>query len=384
VWRAFGQRAAGLEPSLPRLGLSPPASSGSRSATPDWRRAEPSISLLYRVCDATDAIGAYCEHLEAALADAGASAQIVAWSAQGIDVPRGAVILQYNPFSFGRWGFAPRLVLDMFRLAHRHPETCRAVMVHEPFVPIRSAKSLVMGTWQRLQFRALLALADLVFVSTSSWNPRLPASCRPITAPVGSNLPDGRRQRAERRQVIDATPETIVLATFGTGHPSRLFGHVVAAANAVAAEHDRVTLLVLGTGTQPLHGLDDAVVVRRPGLQSPEELAGELSAADIYLAPFVDGLSTRRTSLMAALQHALAVVGTAGPLTEPGLRHEEAAITWASAGDRMGFASAALALAGDPAARSQRGLAARRLYERRFAWERIAELTIAAVAESSG
>jgi glycosyltransferase involved in cell wall biosynthesis len=384
VSRPLDQRATGTEPALRSAGSSPHASfEASGGAAPGSNRSAPAISLLYRRCEATDAIGAYCERLEAALADAGAPSRIVAWRGQGIDVAQGAVILQYNPFSFGRWGFAPRLVLDMYRLGHRHPRTRRAVMVHEPFVPIRSVKSLVMGSWQRLQFRALLALADLVFVSTSSWNPRLPASCRPITAPVGSNLPDGRRQRAERRRAIDASPETIVLATFGTGHPSRLLGHVVAAANAVAAEHDRVMLLVLGTGAQPLCGLDESVTVRRPGLQSPDELAAELSAADIYLSAFVDGLSTRRTSLMAGLQHALAVVGTDGPLTEPDLRREEAAISWVSASDRAGFARAALALAGDPAARLRRGLEARRLYERRFSWERIAELTITAVAQSS-
>jgi glycosyltransferase involved in cell wall biosynthesis len=362
-----------------------PSPAATTRTEPDVGRPDDgpgSVALVYRDCEPTDGIGCYCQLLEDALSQAGVSARIVRWNGHGIEVSDGVAILQYNPFSFGRWGFAPRLVRDVLRLARRHPQTRRALMVHEPFVPISTARSLVMGVWQRLQLLALVSLADVVMVSTASWNPRLPARARPIAAPVGSNLPDARKRRAAQRDAIGAAPGTIVLASFGTGHPARLIGHVVAAANAVAAASERAILLVLGTGNQPLDGLDSGVTVRRPGPQSPVELAAELSAADIYLAAFVDGLSTRRTSLMAGLQHGLAVVGTDGPLTEPELRREEAAISWVPAADRRAFARAAVALAGEPATRSQRGLAARHLYERRFAWERIAQIMVAAIAET--
>jgi glycosyltransferase involved in cell wall biosynthesis len=158
--------------------------------------------------------------------------------------------------------------------------------------------------------------------------------------------------------------------------------HVVAAANAIAARQQRVILLCLGVGTGALDGLDPAVTVRRPGRQSVDELATELSAADIYLAAFVDGLSTRRTTLMAALQHALPVVGTDGPLTEPELRAEQAAIRWAPTGDLQRFAEAALGLAADAESRQRCGAAARMLYDQRFSWEKIAAIVLAAVSES--
>lgn len=342
------------------------------------------ISLLYRDREGRiDGIGDYCERLESALRAAGAEAQTLVWRAGRIEADAGSLIVQYNPFSFGRWGFAPRLPLEMISLKRRRPHICQAVMVHEAFVPIESAKSLVMGAWQRLQLRAVLSVADVVMVSTSSWGPLLPTRRRPITVPVGSNLPDRREWRQHQREVLGVDARTIVLAAFGTDHPSRLIDHVVAAANVIAARHQRVELVWLGAGIRTLDGLDAAVVLRRPGRQSGDALATELSAADIYLAPFADGLSTRRTTLMAALQHSLPVVGTHGSLTETDLRAEEEAISWTPTGDPSRFANTALGLADDAELRQRRGVAARALYDRRFSWELIARGVLDALGASA-
>jgi glycosyltransferase involved in cell wall biosynthesis len=345
-------------------------------------RRPASISLLYRPSGEVDAIAAYCRRLESTLTESGLTAQTVPWQPGSIDVPAGDVILQYNPFAFGRRGFAPRLALDLIALRRRRPHVRQAVMVHEAYVGINSAKSLLIGTWQRLQLRAVLGAADAVMVTTSSWIPLLPGHKRAVAVPVGSNLPDRRAGRGERRRALGADATTLVLATFGTSHPSRLTDHVVSAANAVATEHGHVTLLCLGIGTQAFRGLDPAVLVHRPGCQTEDELARELSAADIFLAPFFDGLTTRRGTMMAALQHALPVVGTAGILTEPELRREDDAIRWTAAGDREGFARAALELAADGTARARRGAAARALYERRFSWQRVAATIVETLAAS--
>jgi glycosyltransferase involved in cell wall biosynthesis len=310
------------------------------SSIHDTRRHRKSaaISLLYR--DRTglvDGIGDYCDRLEVALRAAGADATTVTWRARRIRVEEGSVILQYNPFAFGRWGFAPRLPFELISLRRRCPGILQAVMVHETFVSAKSAKSLVISVWQRLQLRAILSTADVVMVSTSSWIPLLPAGRETVTVPVGSNLPDRRERRQDQRRVLGADDGTLVLATFGTDHPSRLMGYVAAAANKIAGLGHPVLLLCLGVGTPTIDGLDPSVAVRCPGRQSEDELATELSAADLYLAAFADGLSTRRTTLMAALQHALAVIGTDGRLTEPDLRREHVAIRWTPAGDSRQF-----------------------------------------------
>ena len=54
-----------------------------------------------------------------------------------------------------------------------------------------------------------------------------------------------------------------------------------------------------------------------------DEVSRRLSAADLNLSAFIDGVSTRRGSLMAALQHGVASVGTRGYLTDQMLLNED-------------------------------------------------------------
>ena len=42
------------------------------------------------------------------------------------------LILQYNPFSYGRWGLNPFLPMVIRRIRRRCPQTRIALMVHEP------------------------------------------------------------------------------------------------------------------------------------------------------------------------------------------------------------------------------------------------------------
>ena len=342
------------------------------------------VSLLYRDREGKiDGIGDYCEGLEAALQAAGVDARIVSWRGRGVDVNEGVVILQYNPFSFGRWGFAPRLPIDMMLLRRRRPHVRRAVMVHEAFVPINSFKTLVMGVWQRLQLRALLLTADVVMATTSSWIRLLPSGCRVVAIPAGSNLPDHRERREQSRLALGVESDQLVLASFGSDHPSFLLDRVVGAANAVAAARGSVKLLCLGAGARTVTGLDARVELYRPGRQAGDDLATDLSACDIYLSPLSDGLSTRRTTLVAALQHGLPVVGTDGSRTEPELRSEVRAIHWTPANEPTRFADAALEMSGNAALRQRCAAAARELYDRTFAWDVIARRVLAAIASPS-
>jgi len=102
-------------------------------------------------------------------------------------------------------------------------------------------------------------------------------------------------------------------------------------------------------------------------------LAESLSATDIFLAPFIDGVSTRRTTVMAALQHGLAVIGTDGPLTDPAFRESDDALRLVPVEREDLFVDAALKLASPRGEREQVSRAARRLYDECFDWPIIAE-----------
>ena len=108
-------------------------------------------------------------------------------------------------------------------------------------------------------------------------------------------------------------------------------------------------------------------------------MARHLAAADLFVAPFVDGVSTRRTTLMAALQHGLPVVGTDGRLTDDVLRRAGDALTLVPADDPRRLAAAVRWLGGDADQRLARGAAGRELYEDSFDWPVISATLVAAL-----
>ena len=105
----------------------------------------------------------------------------------------------------------------------------------------------------------------------------------------------------------------------------------------------RPALLLLGADGPSYR---DALVARHPewaprahadGLSRGAELAAHLAACDVMLQPYPDGVTSRRTSVMACLANRRAVVTTAGRLTEP-LWHASHAVSLAGVTDAAGMA----------------------------------------------
>jgi len=282
-----------------------------------------------------------------------------------------ALVLQYNPFLYGRRGFAPWLVRDFLRLRARRRRPVLVLYVHEPAMPLIGLRKTLMGLWQRLQLRALRFAADRIFVTTEAWTAEL-ASMHPRRRvshlPVGSTLPDMRSARAEARASLAVDPDELVVATLSSGHESHLLEYVAAAVDRIAKRTPALLLLALGAGASepPVNG----VRVMRPGELPPGELAALVAASDLFLVPLVDGASTRRTSMMTALQHGVAVIATDGPLTDSILRG--GAVAFAPVGDIGAFADTAAGLAADSARRIRLAAAGRELYRRSFDWPALA------------
>ncbi|HVO55188.1 MAG TPA: glycosyltransferase [Solirubrobacterales bacterium] len=295
-----------------------------------------------------------------------------------------AVLVQYSPFCFGRWGFAPWLPAYLWAIGRRRRGPAVAVMVHEPYVPMVSWRWTLMGLWQRLQLALLRLSADVVFASIEPWASEFEAlpPWRPVHhLPVGSNFPDGRSERELERRRLGLGEDTVVLCCLGRDHQTWLGEEVVETANAVARSRGSAVLVTLGAYAPDLSGLDPAVETVQPGYLEPERFAAALAASDVFLAPVSDGVSTRRGSLMAALQHGLPVVGTDGALTDPVLRRSTPALALAPVGDRDRFTASAVRLAEDREARAAAAAAARDLYEREFDWGVIAERLLAGLPQ---
>jgi glycosyltransferase involved in cell wall biosynthesis len=134
-------------------------------------------------------------------------------------------------------------------------------------------------------------------------------------------------------------------------------------------------ILLMGYGSEEFrHGL----VQKKPelgcwlqatGALPPEVLSCHLSACDLMIQPYRDGVSSRRTSVMAALSHGKPVVTTSGHATEA-LWAESGAVVVAPENDTETFVRHLNRLCSDSSERARLGKAARRLYKDRFdiAW----------------
>jgi glycosyltransferase involved in cell wall biosynthesis len=309
--------------------------------------------------------------LAAALGRAGHEVRTEVWSpgllardAAGSNV----LVVPYNPFMWGRWGFAPRLLADVASVRARRLRPQVVLVVHEPYVPMHDARSLVMGAWQRFQLASLLLLADRRFASIERWAGLL-GRLRPTRhLPSGSNVPDARDERSVVRSEL-GLGDGLAVATLSTGHPSHLTAYVEASLARLAEAGIEVVFLQLGAGSSEV-AVPDAFRVIRPGRLPAERLGALLAAADVMLTPFVDGVSTRRGSFVAGLCEAVAVVGTDGELTDSMLlgRGLELVVV----GDAAPFADRVLAVATDNARRAAAASAGRKLFEAELTWDAIA------------
>ena len=281
---------------------------------------------------------------------------------------KAAVLVQYSPFSWGRWGFAPGSIASLCVVRVLRPRARLILCVHEAYVPLAGPKQSLIGAWQRVQLRALVALAHAVITVSGRLRDQI-SRLRPARSvshvPVGSNLPDERAGRVEARRLWGLEGH-MVLATFATGHETQLTDPVARAATATAPCSPSPTALLLGAGPHSPGQLNGVKTVR-PGYLDPQELARALAAADVFLLAFSDGASTRRTTLIAALQHGLATITTSGPSTEAFLSRS-GALLLADAEDPDGFSRQATRLVREETLRASLGEEARRLYEQSFSW----------------
>jgi glycosyltransferase involved in cell wall biosynthesis len=295
------------------------------------------------------------------------------------------VIVQYNPFMWGRRGFN----LQLPRVVRRMKEFTRvAVMFHERYYkPVTNWKTALMAGYQRWQYRQLVSAADVCLYSTEPWLadhersfPKKPA----YHTPVGSNIPLMPGSREEARRTLGIKPDTLVLGLFGSAHVSRLLPFVRLAAEKLRAAGMDILLLHIGPDQQAISNAVPGIPLRCEGTLAPEEVSRRFRAMDVYLSPFVDGVSTRRTSFITALQHAIATVGTAGENTGPMLSSQDGeAFLLAPSDQPDGFVAAVRRAVEDVALRRQLELGAADLFRSVFAWDQIASKLLAILGDKT-
>jgi hypothetical protein len=201
------------------------------------------------------------------------------------------------------------------------------LVVHEPFLSEpRRPSHLIIAAVQRVMAAIVLRRTEQVFVTIPAWERslrgwalgrKLPWKTIPLppAIPVQTNVDD-----ASLRSGF-AEPAQLLIGHFGAcGGPMRAMLQrtipplLHAQPNAVA--------LLIGRDSEEMR---ERLVAEDPDLRNRVKATGALSigdaslhlqACDLFVQPYPDGVSGRRTSVIAALSHGKAVVTTSGHLTE--------------------------------------------------------------------
>ncbi|MDB5311169.1 MAG: hypothetical protein JWO38_5371 [Gemmataceae bacterium] len=285
------------------------------------------------------------------------------------------VLIQYVPHAYGWKGMNLPFAMWVAARAGRHAPVW--VMFHEVAFPFRWRPPIhaVLAAAHRVMARLVAGAASRVLVSVPGWEPRLRRLCPRLGPvewlPIPSNIPVAADAPGPVREPPARGP---VVGHFGT-YGSAVIPLLEPALCRLLGRDPQASGVLLGRGgvayRDDLVGRHPALAGRvvAPGELPPEAVAARLRGCDILIQPFIDGISSRRTSAMAGLANAVPLVSNFGPLSES---------VWAGAG------GVALAAAPDPdllgaraeevlalprADRAEMGRQAAALYRDRFSLE---------------
>ena len=291
--------------------------------------------------------------------------------------PPHRILVQYVPHAFGSKAmnlpFAAWLALRAKRIAPLW------VMFHEVAFPFswRPAKYMLLAGVHRLMARLLVSAAQRIFVATPAWE-MLVRRCAPRCTsiewlPVPSNIPVYHNPSITAAlRLRYAPPHNPLVGHFGTYGPaiSRL---LIPTLQQIARQRTDVHFLLLGRRAaefcQQLLPAEPMLAGRLHVLAetSDEAVSLHLQICDLLLQPYPDGVTSRRTTVMAGLAHGVPIVSNRGPLSEGFWTDEVVAV--ASSPDPEALADRVMALLDDSARRYALGQRGAELYRHRFALE---------------
>lgn len=345
--------------------------------------------VAHGLADAGDDVAVWCPPAVAApLGDGGVKVRRELGAFARADLTRVSVLLnaepaprrlllQWVPHGFGWRSMNLPFCRWLLRRARRHGDQVD-IMVHEPYLAfrpwhLRQNAAALVHRWMTV---TLLRAATRVWTSIPAWQ-----NCwQPYT--LGRKVPFGWLPIPSSIPVVDDPTGVATLRRALLPREGRLLGHcgtygpiigtlLRAALPAVLERSPETQALLIGRGSDRFRA---ELLAQAPHLAGRISATGpldaallsrHLSACDLMLQPYADGLSTRRTSAMACLAHGRPVVSTTGRLTEP-LWQESNAVRLAPVEDIGTLVQRTCDLLKDEGERTRVGNAGRALHQARF------------------
>jgi glycosyltransferase involved in cell wall biosynthesis len=289
------------------------------------------------------------------------------------------VVFQYDPFGYGfKFGINPLIPIMLKTLNLFFPKIKVAIIIHESFIPINNLKSLCLSKYLNAQLWLSCQNADALISVINPWLDTL-QNWFPTKViqhiPVGSNIPCSNHERQQIRSLLKIDEDCCVLGLFGrVPRKSIEIQHIVKSIKLLQAKGIKPVLVYLGLDKSfaELEFRDVPSIIL--DVSSAIEISKHLHAIDVFLVPTNEGLSTRKTSFMAGIQHGLPTVSIEGISTDEILRAENRrGLMLVESNNSDAFALAVLELAENSSFRTSIADAGRALYSREFTWEKIAQ-----------
>ena len=288
--------------------------------------------------------------------------------------PDAFLLVQYVPQAFG-WN-AMNLPLTLWLTVQRRVHM--NVIFHEVSYPIRKGQSIrhnALGYVTSLMAWMVSRSARRIYLTVPGWESLLPdVASKKIPVrwmPMPSNVPRSEdRTASERLKSRYLGSSRFLIGHFGTygSLSTDLLKPIILK---LLSSRSDIAVLFLGDGGAEFLGelaqSDPSIMDRAhaTGRLSASNLSRHLSACDLMVQLYSDGISSRRTSVMAALSHGIPVVSSLGIHSEA-IWVETEAVALAQAGNIEALAIQVERLLENETERHKVGLAGLNLYARRF------------------
>jgi glycosyltransferase involved in cell wall biosynthesis len=288
------------------------------------------------------------------------------------------ILVQYLPHAYGRRAMNVSFCLWLYRRASGDEVWTLFHEVAHPLTWRQPVRHNVLAVVQRLMAAIVARASSRIFVTIPGWRdvlaPLAGRSRRLEWMPVPTTLPTKVSRNvvdSVRAAVIgqDVLPVSLVIGHFGTYGPlvsdmlESLLPHILAS--------DGRCGLLMGRGSREFAM---SFTSRHPGLAGricaigdvdANELSAHIAACDLVVQPYPDGVSTRRTSVMASLALEVPVVTVRGDLTES-VWSEVGAVALAGNGSSQAICAEAERVINSASFRRELADRGKRLYDDRF------------------
>ena len=287
------------------------------------------------------------------------------------------ILVQWVPHGFGYRSMNLPFCFWLWRRSKKGDRV--EIMVHEAFLAFEGSwRQYAAAFVHRFMTVVLLHVVERVWVSIPKceqlWRPyalgrRIPFQWLPSSSNVPVAMDPESITNLRRRY---APEDGVLIGHFGT------FGKNITSlldplAFHILKESANVNILMIGPGSNEFLNrflqrhpqLQDRIYSTGPFASNDPELSRLISACDVMIQPYPDGVTSRRGTLMAGLNHGKPIVTTRGPGTEP-LWSDSEAVVMSDVSDLDGFVKLVRDLSSNAGKRTRMALAARRLYEEHF------------------